>query len=93
MTINVVKFQEDTRIGRSFLSAVSGRFASIGGYTCKKQLDPFWQKSNVLRKKGKFNFKIVGLGYAHVFIVHSPNMHNSVDENGNYYEYSPEPRR
>jgi hypothetical protein len=29
---------------------------------CKKQLDLFWQKLNILRKKGKVNCTIVGIG-------------------------------
>jgi hypothetical protein len=28
----------------------------------KKQLDAFWQKINIVRKKGKFNFKISRIG-------------------------------
>jgi hypothetical protein len=33
---------------------------SPAAYLYKKWLDLFWQKLNILRKKGKFNFKRVG---------------------------------
>jgi hypothetical protein len=32
------------------------------GRVCKKQLDLFWQQLKIIRKEGKFTFKIVGIG-------------------------------
>jgi hypothetical protein len=46
----------------TYSSAAYRRFAPIGGYLYKKLLDLFWQKSNILRKKRKLNFKIIIAG-------------------------------
>jgi hypothetical protein len=43
---------------RLFVTAVCA-ICSSSGCLCKKQLDLFWHKSNILRKKGQFNFKII----------------------------------
>jgi hypothetical protein len=45
-----------------FLSAGYRREVPISGCLCKKQLDLFRQKLNILKKKGKLNFKMVGMG-------------------------------
>jgi hypothetical protein len=44
------------------LSAAYPRFAPTSRCGCKKQLDLFCQKLNIIRKKEKLNFKIVGIG-------------------------------
>jgi hypothetical protein len=46
----------------SFSPATYRPFATIGGYLYKKLLGLFWHKLNILRKKGKFNFKVIVIG-------------------------------
>jgi hypothetical protein len=77
----------------SCFSAASWREALIGGCLYQKQLDLSLQKLNILRKKEKFNFKIVGIGWASTFIFHNPNVRYSMNEKGSYYDYVAEPRR
>jgi hypothetical protein len=50
----------------------------------KKFLDLFWQRSNIIRKRGKFTFEIVGMGHASVFLLDNWNPHNSIHEKGSY---------
>jgi hypothetical protein len=64
----------------TFSPASCRREAPIGGYLSKKLLDLFREKMNILRKKGKFNFKIIVIGQGSVFILQSPNMRNSISE-------------
>jgi hypothetical protein len=45
----------------SFVSLLSA-FTLIGSWLCKKQAGLFWQQLNIFRKKGKFKFKIAGIG-------------------------------
>jgi hypothetical protein len=58
-----------------------------------KWLDPFWQKLNILRKKGKFNFKIAETRQTPVWILQSPKVRNSIHEKGSYRQYLAEPRQ
>jgi hypothetical protein len=79
--------------GRNCLSPAYRRFAPIGSCLCKKQLDLFWQKSNILRKREDFNFKIIGIGETPVVILQGPKAQNSINEKGSYHHYLAEPRR
>jgi hypothetical protein len=53
----------------------------------------FWQKLNILRKKGKFNFKTIMIGQDSVFILPTPNVHSCIKEKENYHHDLAEPRR
>jgi hypothetical protein len=58
---------------------------------CKKQLDLFWRRLNILRKKRKLNFTIVEVGSASFFILHGPNVHHSINEKGSSRHLLAEP--
>jgi hypothetical protein len=45
------------------------REAPIGGCCYKKLLDLFWRIFNILRKKGRFYFKIVGTEHLFLFYI------------------------
>jgi hypothetical protein len=53
---------------------------------------PVLAKMNILRKKGMFSLKMVGIGQAPGFILHCRNVRNFIGEKGSYNEYSAEPR-
>jgi hypothetical protein len=56
--------------GQNLLSAADRCFAPVGGCLYQKQLDLFWQKLKIIRKKGKFTFKIVVIDQVSVFLLH-----------------------
>jgi hypothetical protein len=71
--------------GRSRLFSLDHRRRLRISCLCKKRMDMFWQKLKIIRKKGEFDFEIVGVGEASIFILHRPNVRHSINEKGSYH--------
>jgi hypothetical protein len=58
---------------------IVGSLVSVGGCLFLKQPELFWQKIKITRNKGKYNFKIVGIGHASILSLRRPNVRHFIN--------------